>query len=260
MICAHLRMFQFYSFGIESNSATGFECRIFFFYWFFFLFAIHKVTQSILPPFSEAFKNPLLYSFYCYCCYCWSLRFFQTRYRVNTPPRMLGCLLFSFPFNGNATTRIPQSSMKHNKTIAHRINLRKVFFFFLSFFFVVVVAVVLTLILSIIGCCVLCTIFNEMNWIELKKWSTESEMNAEGILRCKHCKHFLFQFSMYEYVYCGCVCVFVFALMSVSATRWRYTNTHQSSCGALLPLLLDLLYFSFSFSDGPVCVCVGEKL
>lgn len=245
MICFHLRQFQFYSFTKVSNRIW--ICWMF----FFLLISCHcrKIKKSILPPFSESLLSPLLLLL----LLLWSLCQFQTRSRVNTLRlECFGCLLFFHSMEMRLTTAhnaFPRVQWNITKQ-SHRINLQKVYFFLTRSRSLSLKAIIVWVSI-VIGCCVIMYDFqwNEMNWIEKKK-RTESEMNAEGMLRCKHCEHFLFQFS---------ICMNMYWWLSTASTRWWYTHTLHKS-GSLPPLLLLLLhlflFFIFIHSWPTVCVRV----
>lgn len=205
---------------------------------------------SILPPFAERHEEPIIV--FCYCCWLVFVLFPDTISRQRTPSWIRSVVsFFPFSFNENATTahkrytRIPVSSMKHNKTIALNKLAKSIFLLSLSVY----------LCRSRHCMCVCVCIMYDFQWNELnwkKNRSTESEMNAEGMLRCKHCKHFLFQFSMYEYVLMAC--------LRYSMMIQTHTLTEIERCASSSSSSSTIFIFHFHSFLAPVWECVSRSI
>lgn len=168
---------------------------------------------SILPPFAERHEEPIIV--FCYCCWLVFVLFPDTISRQRTPSWIRSVVsFFPFSFNENATTahkrytRIPVSSMKHNKTIALNKLAKSIFLLSLS--------VYLCRSRHCMCVCVLCTIFNEMNWIEKKTGAPNPKWMRKECCGANIANIFSFNFpcmNMYWWLVYG--------------TRWWYKRTHS---------------------------------
>lgn len=221
---------------------------------------------SILLPFSERLEEPIIV--FCYCCSLVFVLFPDTISRQRTPSWIRSVVSF-FHFHSMKMRRrhtrdthaFPWVQWNITKQ-SHWINLQKVYIFFSHS-----PSVYLCWSRHCICVCACCCVYYvrfSMKWIELKKnRSTESEMNAEGMLRCKHCKHFLFQFSMYEYVLMACL------RYSMMIQTHTHTETEWCASSSSSSTIFIFHFHSFLAPSGSVCrsirrstlcVCVQWKV